>query len=110
MIQIIRNLFIFFTFFVFLTSVAKADKFPDGYPECWQDPDNSARLKPTEPEQFCPMNTKVGHTFFLVDFTSPLKKAQVDWIKGRIFGNSLIKTIHRFKSLPTLKIPFKKRL
>jgi len=104
MIQNLRNLFIFFTFIVFLTSVAKADKFPDGYPECWQDPDNPVRLKPTKPEQFCPMNTKVGHTFFLVDFTSPLKKAQVDWIKGRIFGNSLIKTIPPYHKISYMKI------
>ena len=104
MIQFLRNLFIFFTFFAFLISAAKADKFPPGYPECWADSKNPVRVKPNEPEQFCPMNTKVGHTFFLVDFTSPLKKAQVDWIKGRIFGNSLIKTISPYHKISYMKI------
>ena len=104
MIQFLRNLFTFFTFFAFLISAAKADKFPLGYPECWADSKNPVRVKPNEPEQFCPMNTKVGHTFFLVDFTSPLKKAQVDWIKGRIFGNSLIKTIPPYHKISYMKI------
>jgi len=61
-------------------------------------------LNPAEPEQFCPLNTKVGHTFFLVDFTSPLKKAQVDWITGRIFGNSLIKKIPPYHKISYIKI------
>ena len=81
----LRNFLILLFSFVLLTSVANSAKFPDGYPECWQDPENPVKLDPAEPEQFCPLSTKVGHTFFLVDFTSPLKKAQVDWITGRIF-------------------------
>ena len=100
----LRNFFIFLFFLLLLSNVASSEKFPDGYPECWQDPENPVRLNPTEPEQFCPLNTKVGHTFFLVDFTSPLKKAQVDWITGRIFGNSLIKKIPPYHKISYMKI------
>ena len=100
----LRNFFIFLFFLLLLSNVASSEKFPDGYPECWQDPENPVRLNPTEPEQFCPLNTKVGHTFFLVDFTSPLKKAQVDWITGRIFGNSLIKKIPPYHKISYIKI------
>jgi len=100
----LHKFFILLISFIFLASTAQAKKFPTGYPECWQDPENPVRLSPKEPEQFCPINSKVGHTFFLVDFTSPLKKAQVDWIKGRVFGNSLVKDVPPYHKISYMKI------
>ena len=66
-------------------TLSHADKFPAGYPECWQDTKNPIILNIESPNQFCPLNSKLGHKFFLVDFTSPLKQPQIDWISGRIF-------------------------
>ena len=40
----------------------------------------------------------------MVDFTSPLKQAQVDWIKGRIFGQSLIKNTPPYYKISYMKI------
>ena len=100
----LRSFLFFLFFFILLTNIARSENFPAGYPECWQDPKNPVRLSPKEKDQFCPLNSKVGHTFFLVDFTSPLKKAQVDWITGRIFGDSLIKTIPPYHKISYMKI------
>ena len=80
------------TFSFLLTNIVYAKNFPTGYPECWKDSKNPIVLNPKSSNQFCPLNSKLGHKFFLVDFTSPLKLAQVDWIKGRIFGDTLIKS------------------
>ena len=99
-----RNFLTLLIFFLLTTTVATSEKFPTGYPECWQDESNPIRINPKEPEQFCPIKSKVGHTFFLVDFTSPLKKAQVDWIKGRIFGDSLIREVPPYHKISYMKI------
>ena len=94
--------FIFFLYFFVLNNAVYADKFPLGYPECWKDAKNpvDTNYAPMDkkkknlgqhPNLYCPINSKVGHKFFLVDFTSPLKKAQVDWISQRIFKDALFK-------------------
>ena len=89
------------SFFLFNNQVY-ADKFPEGYPECWKDAknavdtnyaamDSSKKNLGQHSNLFCPINSKVGHKFFLVDFTSPLKEAQVAWISKRIFKEALFK-------------------
>ena len=81
---------------VTLVSNVYAKNLPEGYPECWQDTDNpvNINIKPLNQDEinmgqskdlFLPQNSKVGHKFILVDFTSPLKKAQIDWIQKRVF-------------------------
>ena len=92
------------TFYFLTTSIINAKNFPTGYPECWKDSKNPIVLNPKSSNQFCPLNTKLGHKFFLVDFTSPLKLAQVDWIKGRIFGDTLIKTTPPYHKISYMKI------
>ena len=88
--------------FLLICNVVFAEKFPQGYPECWKDTKNPVNTDFAvidltknnlgQPNNiFCPINSKVGHKFFLVDFTSPLKEAQVDWISQRIFKDSLVK-------------------
>ena len=36
---------------------------------------------------FCPLESKLGHTLIMVDFTSRWEKPQIDWVKNRIFGD-----------------------
>ena len=78
----------FFLIGLFFITNVYAKKFPDGYPECWQDPENPINQNfvtsdvnknnlGQNPNIFCPLNSKLGHKFFLVDFTSPLEKAQI---------------------------------
>ena len=75
------------SFFLFNNQVY-ADKFPEGYPECWKDAknavdtnyaamDSSKKNLGQHSNLFCPINPKVGHKFFLVDFTSPLKRLKL---------------------------------
>ena len=90
--------------FILSIGLSHADKFPVGYPECWQDTKNPIILNIESPNQFCPLNSKLGHKFFLVDFTSPLKQPQIDWISGRIFGNALVKETPPYHKISYMKI------
>ena len=99
------NLLIAFLVSFFLVSnLAYAKKFPAGYPECWLDSKNPIILDHKNLNQFCPLNSKLGHKFFLVDFTSPLKKPQIDWIAGRIFGDTLVKETPPYHKVSYMKI------
>jgi len=94
----------FLVSFFLVINIAHAKKFPVGYPECWQDTKNPIILNIKSPDQFCPLNSKLGHKFFLVDFTSPLKEPQIDWISGRIFGNALVKETPPYHKISYMKI------
>lgn len=94
----------FIILFCLSITLSHAGKFPAGYPECWQDTKNPIILNIESPNQFCPLNSKLGHKFFLVDFTSPLKQPQIDWISGRIFGNALIKETPPYHKISYMKI------
>ena len=105
----------FFLIGLFFITNVYAKKFPDGYPECWQDPENPVNLNlipldvnknnlGQDPNIFCPINSKLGHKFFLIDFTSPLAKAQIDWIDGRVFADSLVKTTPPYHKISYMKI------
>ena len=100
---------------IFFTSSVHAAKFPDGYPKCWKDSENPVNTDyfkldekkvnlGQDPEIFCPINSKLGHRFYLIDFTSPLAKAQVDWISSRTFGTSLVKTTPPYWKVSYMKI------
>ena len=100
---------------LFFITNSYAKKFPVGYPECYADPENpinqnfvtsdvNKKNLGQNPNIFCPLNSKLGHKFFLVDFTSPLEKAQIDWIEGRIFGDSLVKTTPPYHKISYMKI------
>ena len=102
MFRKLNTLLISLLSFLLLCNVVFAEKFPQGYPECWKDAKNPVNtdFAPVDLTKnnlgqlnniFCPINSKVGHKFFLVDFTSPLQEAQVAWISKRIFKDSLIK-------------------
>ncbi|MDA0765192.1 MAG: hypothetical protein O3A39_12225 [Proteobacteria bacterium] len=94
----------FLVLFFLVVNLAHAKKFPVGYPECWQDTKNPIILNIESPDQFCPLNSKLGHKFFLVDFTSLLKEPQIDWISGRIFGNALVKETPPYHKISYMKI------
>ena len=100
------NIVKFFIFIIFLFSVTSKSfaQFPEGFPKCWEDKKNPIIIDFEDPNQFCPLNSKLGHKFFLVDFTSPLKQAQVDWIQGRIFGDVLIKNTPPYHKISYMKI------
>ena len=89
---------------LFSLSVKSFAELPKGYPKCWKDSKNPVIIDFKDPNQFCPLNSKLGHKFFLVDFTSPLKQAQVDWIQGRIFGDVLIKNTPPYHKISYMKI------
>jgi len=100
---------------LFFITNSYAKKFPEGYPECYADPENpinqnfvtsdvNKKNLGQNPNIFCPLNSKLGHKFFLVDFTSPLEKAQIDWIEGRIFGDTLVKTTPPYHKISYMKI------
>jgi len=100
---------------IFFTSIVHAAKFPDGYPKCWKDDenpvnDNVVELDETkvnlgqDSEIFCPINSKLGHRFYLIDFTSPLAKAQIDWISSRTFGIPLVKITPPYWKISYMKI------
>ena len=102
MFRSLRIISICLVSFFLLNNQVYADKFPEGYPECWKDAknavdtnyavmDSSKKNLGQHNNLFCPINSKVGHKFFLVDFTSPLKEAQVAWISKRIFKDALFK-------------------
>ena len=94
----------FLVSFFLVINLAHAKKFPVGYPECWKDTKNPIILSIKSLDQFCPLNSKLGHKFFLVDFTSPLKQPQIDWISGRIFGNALVKETPPYHKISYMKI------
>ena len=100
----LNSLIFFLVSFLLISNIAHAKKFPVGYPECWQDTKNPILLNIKSPDQFCPLNSKLGHKFFLVDFTSPLKQPQIDWISGRIFGNALVKETPPYHKISYMKI------
>ena len=100
----LNSLILFLISLFLISNLAHAKKFPVGYPECWLDSKNPIILDYNNPNQFCPLNSKLGHKFFLVDFTSPLKEPQIDWISGRIFGNTLVKETPPYHKVSYMKI------
>ena len=117
MLVFLKNIRFFLSLFlvIFFTSNVHAEKFPEGFPKCWKDDENpiNDKIVPLDEtkvnlgqstEIFCPINSKLGHRFYLIDFTSPLEQAQVDWISSRIFGTSLVKTTPPYWKVSYMKI------
>ena len=71
---------IFVLLFIFSSNNAFA--LPKDYPKCVNSDVNKS--------DYCPLEAKLGHTLIMVDFTSRWEKPQIDWVKGRIFGDALI--------------------
>jgi len=95
MLMMIRKLF-FFLFILIFSTVLQAKELPEGFPECYKND--------VDKTNFCPIEAKLGHRLFLVDFTSEWNQAQVDWVKGRIFGDALVKDTHPYYKLTYIKI------
>ena len=74
----------------------KEKNMPENYPMCY---DNDI-----DPKTFCPLEGKLGHKLYLVDFTSRWNKAQVDWINGRIFGKIIEENIAPYHRVSYLKM------
>ena len=98
MLQKLHNIFILLILSIVLivpVQSAEAD-LPDGYPLCWRSDINN--------ENFCPININLGHKLFLVDFTSRWEPKQVDWIKGRIFGNTITRNTPPYHKITYIKL------
>ncbi len=98
MLQKLHNIFILLILSIVLivpVQSAEAD-LPDGYPLCWRSEINN--------ENFCPININLGHKLFLVDFTSRWEPKQVDWIKGRIFGNTITRNTPPYHKITYIKL------
>ena len=98
MLQKLHNIFILLILSIVLivpVQSAEAD-LPDGYPLCWRADINK--------ENFCPININLGHKLFLVDFTSRWEPKQVDWIKGRIFGNTITRNTPPYHKITYIKL------
>jgi len=50
------------------------------------------------------MTAKLGHKIFLVDFTTTWEAPQVEWVKGRIFGNTMVGNTPPYHKISYLKI------
>ena len=90
--------FLFISLFSILswTSSLHSASLPDGFPKCYN--------SDVRTSDFCPMNAKLGHKIFLVDFTSKWESPQITWVKGRIFGNGLIANTPPYHKISYLKI------
>ena len=98
MLQKLHNIFLLLILSIVLivpVQSAEAD-LPDGFPLCWMDEINN--------ENFCPININLGHKLFLVDFTSRWEPKQVDWIKGRIFGNTITLNTPPYHKITYIKL------
>ena len=84
--------------FVILTCsfTVNAASLPDGFPKCYN--------SDVRTSDFCPMSTKLGHKIFLVDFTSRWEVPQIEWVKGRIFGNGMIENTPPYHKISYLKL------
>ena len=81
-------------FLFVLTSAAFS--WPKGYPKCVNNDVNTSN--------YCPLESKMGHKLILVDFTSRWEDDQINWIKGRIFGDALISITPPYHRISFLKI------
>jgi len=79
-----------------LSSTSNAASLPDGFPKCYN--------SDVRTSDFCPMSSKLGHKIFLVDFTSRWEEPQIEWVKGRIFGDGLIEDTPPYHKISYLKI------
>lgn len=96
MFQKFRNSFFLILIFLLNPLTLNASSLPEGYPKCY----NSDISK----KNYCPLNAKLGHKIFLVDFTSRWEQPQIDWVKGRIFGEGLIADTPPYHKISYLKI------
>ena len=99
------NLLVYFVIsFILSIGLSHADKFPVGYPECWQDTKNPIILNLESPNQFCPIEFKIRSQIFSGRFYISIKQPQIDWISGRIFGNALVKETPPYHKISYMKI------
>ena len=96
MLQKFRNIFLLLILSIVLIVPVKSADLPDGFPLCWMSEINN--------ENFCPINVNLGHKLYLVDFTSRWEPKQVDWIKGRIFGNTITRNTPPYHKITYIKL------
>ena len=93
-----KFIIIFLSLFLFSSSAMafKEKNMPENYPMCFDSDVDS--------QTFCPLDGKLGHKLYLVDFTSRWNQAQVDWINGRIFGKTIEENVAPYYRISYLKM------
>ena len=90
--KLVISLFLILTW----SLTVNAASLPDGFPKCYN--------SDVRQSDYCPLSAKLGHKIFLVDFTSRWEGPQIKWVKGRIFGDSLINDTPPYHKISYLKI------
>ena len=70
---------------------------PKGYPKCFKEDTNWKT-------DWCPIEEKLGHRLFIVDFTSELQPDQEAFIKDSAFGLSLIEETKPYHKISFVRI------
>ena len=73
---------------------------PKDYPECFKEDTNWKT-------DWCPIDVKLGHRLFVVDFTSRLQPDQKAFIKDSAFGLSLIEETKPYHKISFVRVDHK---
>ena len=89
--------FLFFLILPFFSDPSYSLQIPKGYPKCFKEDSNWKT-------DWCPIEAKLGHRLFIVDFTSELQTDQLAFIKGYAFGLSLIEETKPYHKISFVRI------
>ena len=89
--------FLFFLILPFFSDPSYSLQIPKGYPKCFKEDTNWQT-------DWCPIEAKLGHRLFIVDFTSELQTDQLAFIKGYAFGLSLIEETKPYHKISFVRI------
>ena len=92
--------FLFLLIFPIFSDASYSLEIPKGYPECFKEDTNWKT-------NWCPIEAKLGHRLFIVDFTSELQTDQLAFIKGYAFGLSLIEETKPYHKISFVRIDHK---
>ena len=70
---------------LFSITIKSFAELPKGYPKCWEDSKNPIIIDFEDPNQFCPLNSKLGHKFFFGRFYISLKTSSSRLDPGKNF-------------------------
>ena len=92
--------FLFLLIFPIFSNTSYSLEIPKGYPECFKEDTNWKT-------NWCPIEAKLGHRLFLVDFTSELQPDQKAFIKSSAFGLGLIEETKPYHKISFVRIDHK---
>ena len=99
-----RKKFICFFLYLFIlpffSNPSYSLQIPKGYPKCFKEDTNWKT-------DWCPIEAKLGHRLFIVDFTSELQSDQLAFIKDYAFGLSLIEETKPYHKISFVRVDHK---